>query len=186
MPKATLTITTAVPVTTPVLPSASRRRLLAGSGVATLATAFALPMAVSPAHAAPVDPVLAIYAKWRALEDAGAIMDKQHDELRADFVRLYGESWKDGGGAWKNDPRNSELAALTAQCNDLNDQSTDLLDVMTETPATSLEGVRCKLLATIHVLKFIEKPNAEAEYHDIMALAVMRDAVRLLGGSAAA
>ena len=186
MTKATSTTTTVAPTTTPKLSFSSRRRLLAGSGVATIAAAFALPMATSPVRAAPVDPVLARYAKWRALKDAEAIVNKQHDELRADFVRRYGECWEDGGDAWGRDPRHSELDALLERCNDLNDQNTDLLDVLAETPATSLEGVCCKLIATVDVLKFMEGPNAELKYHETMALAVMRDAVRVLGGSAAA
>ena len=44
------------PTTATALPPSSRRRLLAGSGLATMAVVFALPAAVSPVHAAPFAP----------------------------------------------------------------------------------------------------------------------------------
>ena len=190
MTKATSTTTTAVPANIPGLPSASRRRLLAGSGVATIAAAFALPLATSPVHAAPADPVVAMYAQWQALEDRNTVLSARHSEIRDAMVARHGElrGYCDNAihAAWQADPRWPALDTATQEVNDLCDQSTDLLDVMTETPATSLEGVRCKLLAAVHVLKFIERPGFEAECHDTMALAVMRDAVRVLGGSAVA
>ena len=40
------------------LPPTSRRRLLAGPGLATMAVVFALPAAVSPVHAAPFEPAM--------------------------------------------------------------------------------------------------------------------------------
>ena len=188
MTKATSTTTTAVPANKPGLSSASRRRLLAGSGVATIAAAFALPMAVSPVHAAPTDPVVALYAKWRALEEAEVIVIKQQEALRAYFVRRYGElkPAESTHQAWGSDPRHPELTALTRQCIDMSSDSTDALDALAETPATSLQGIHCKLLATISMLQSIEPPHVEMDYHDTIALAVLRDAARVLAGSAVA
>ena len=54
---------------TALLPLPFRRRLLAGSGLATLAAARAVPTVVPPVHAASADPVTALYAEWRCLED---------------------------------------------------------------------------------------------------------------------
>ena len=44
----------------------SRRRLFAGAGLATFAAALALPVVVPLAHAEAPDPVMSLYAKWRA------------------------------------------------------------------------------------------------------------------------
>ena len=188
MSKATSTTNTAVPANIPGLPSTSRRRLLAGSGVATLAAAFALPLATSPVHAAPVDPVITLYAKWRALEDAETIVSKRQEELRAYFVSRYGElkGSQSTHQAWGSDPQHSELTALTRQCIDMCSDSTNALDALAETPATSLQGIYCKLLATISLLQSIESPHVEMDFHDTIALAVLRDAARVLAGSAVA
>ena len=167
------------------LPSTSRRRLLTGSVFGAALATIGLPAKVS---AAQPDPILALYAKWRALEDTIAVQEAQHRELRQAMVTVHGEPMEGSANyaAWIADPRHSALGQATGEINALCDQSTDLLDEMTETPATSLQGIQCKLLATVSALKFIENPTVEAEYHDTMALAVMRDAVRVLGGSALA
>ncbi len=164
----------------------SRRRLLAGSGLAAVLGTIGLPVA-AVAETLP-DPVVALFAKWRATEDAIAGLDPKHTELRAAFVSQYGEMLKPGSDVdgWRNDPRRGELGDLTEAVNDLCDESTALIDAMMETPAASLEGIRCKMIVGLDVWKFIERPNVEAEYHDDMTVAFLRDAVRVLGGSAVA
>ena len=68
---------------------------------------------------------------------------------------------------WRTDPRQAESDWLTTEANDLCDESTDLIDA-------------------IDVWKFIEGPNAAPESHDHMTVTFLRDAVGVLGGSAAA
>ncbi len=135
------------------------------------------------------DPVVLIYNRWRAIEDAAAVVEKQHTDLRADFVRRYGECWAsdEGYDRWERDPRRPELTALTAECNDLADKSTSQIDAMQVTPATSVEGIYCKMLVALDVWSFIERPSVDpedVEYHDTMTVAFLRDAARVLGGRA--
>ena len=171
---------------TATAPMPSRRRLLAGSGLAAVLGTIGLPVA-AVAETLP-DPVVALFAKWRATEDAIAGLDPKHTELRNSFVSQYGEMLKPGSDTdgWLSDPRRGELGDLTQAINDLCDESTALIDAMMETPATSLEGVRCKMIVGLNVWTFIEKPGIEAEYQDHMTVAFLRDAVRVLGGSTAA
>ena len=176
----------AISTTTTPAPPTSRRRLLAGSGLGAALAIVGLPIAAEVASAP--DPVVALYAKWRATEDAIAALNPKHAELRNAFVACYGEMGKPGSNAkgWINDPRRGELGDLTAEVNDLCDESTALIDAMMETPAASLEGVRCKMIVGLNVWKFIERPGVEAEYQDDMTVAFLRDAVRVLAGSTVA
>ncbi len=164
-------------------PTTSRRGLLAGSGVGAALAAIGFPI-MAAAETSP-DPVVALFAKWRATEDALATLDTKHTALRHVFVARYGEILEADGAVagWYNDPHRAELDRLTDAVNDLCDESTAVIDAMMEMPATSLEGIRCKLIVGLDVWKFIEKPGIEAEYHDDMTVAFLRDAVRVMGGS---
>ena len=187
MSKATSTTTTAVPANTPGLPLSSRRRMLAGSGVATIAAAFALPLATPPVHAAPTDPVVTLYAKWRTVMDAEIVADNRFSELRALLVQRYGETNMTVAiKAWKRDSVYAEFEANRNKSNELSNENVDLLEVMQAMPATSIEGIRCKLLAALETWKFIEQPHIAPDPHEAMTVAFLRDAVRVLGGSAAA
>lgn len=185
MSKAISTTTTAALGTTPVLPPSSRRHLLAGSGLTAALATIGLTTAATASAAQP-DPILAIYAEWRGLEDEHAIVERQHTMLRGDFVRLYGEFQPNDAQAWNSDPRQAELSRLTERSNELLDLEVDQLDALRETPATSLEGIRCKLLAAVKVHSFVERRDDEPEFHDELSLSAMREAVRMLGGSMAA
>ena len=90
-------------------------------------------------------------------------MNKRHEELRAYFVRHYGEikGSESIHQVWGSDPHHPELAALTSQCIDMGDDSSNLLDALAETPATSLQGIYCKLLATISLVESIDQPHAQ-------------------------
>jgi hypothetical protein len=90
------TTTTAVPATTPGLPSTSRRRLLAGSDLVATPAAIGLPVAALPA-AAVSDTVVALYAKWRAAEDAIAAVETKQTAFRDALVSCYGEMLKPEG-----------------------------------------------------------------------------------------
>ena len=167
-------------------PTTSRRGLLAASGMGALIDGVGLSAAAVPATAAAqADPVLALYAKWQAVVDQLAIVNERHVGLRADFVRRYGETCE-RPDAWDRDPRRAELDALTVQHTELSDESTALVDLMQATPATSIEGIRCKMLVALNVWKFIERPAANIEYQDEMTVAFLRDAVRVLGGGSGA
>ncbi len=189
MSKASNTATTVAAAPTPGLPSTSRRRLLAGSGFATALASIGLPAAAAPSlPTVGSDPVVAFYAKWQATENAIAALNSKHVELRNAFVARYGDMGHQGSNdeGWRNDPRAGQLHGLTQALNDACDESTGFIDAMMETPATSLEGIRCKMIVGLDVWRFIERPGVEAEYHDDMTVAFLRDAARLLGGSAVA
>ena len=170
-------------------PTPSRRGLLAGSGVGALIAGIGVPAGATSAIAATsADPVVALYAKWRAVEDQYAALDQQHVALRGAFVAQHGEILEvaDAVAGWCNDSRRADLTTLTDRCNDLSDESAALIDIMMEMAATSLEGIRCKLIVGLDVWKFIEKPGAEPDYAAWTTVAFLRDAVRVLGGSVAA
>jgi hypothetical protein len=171
----------------PNTPTPSRRRLLAGSGLVAALATVGLPALAASVRGQP-DPVLALYAKWRMVEDEEAIVGKRHSELRAVLVQRHGEptGFVSAQKLWGDDHIFAESSAACERSNDLCDESVGLIDAMMETPATSLEGLRCKFIVALDVWKFIEKPGVEAEYHDDMTVAFLRDAVRVLGGSVAA
>ena len=166
----------------------SRRRLLAGSGIAAALATGGL-SAEAASVPAQLDPVVALYARYRAIEDEGAGVSERHNTMRAGFVQRHGDICfgdVSAYAAWKSDPLHAELDALRERSNTLCDTSTDLLDAMMATPATSVEGVRCKLAAALHVWRFIEAPGFDPdriEYQDTLTVAFLRDAVRVLGGS---
>ena len=105
MSKAPSTTTTADPATTPGLPPTSRRRLLAGSGLATIAAVFALPVAVPPVCAAPFAPAMSpdrrdaeLLAACQAFEAAETALyalpdrapDAAHDAALDHYHEAYG------------------------------------------------------------------------------------------------
>ena len=169
----------------------SRRRLLVGSGMAAALATSSLSAEAAPIPAQP-DPVVALYARYRAIEDEEAVVSERHDAMRSGFVQRHGDIRFDdvaAYAAWKSDPLRAELDALRERSNALCDASSDLLDAMTATPATSVEGIRCKLVAALDVWSFIEAPGFDPdriEYQDTLTVAFLRDAVRVLGGSAGA
>jgi hypothetical protein len=121
MSKASNTLTTATAVSTPGLPSTSRRRLLAGSGLATIAAVFALPVAVPPVCAAPFAPAMSPDRRDAALIAACAtffeaekamyaLPDKSPDEEHTAALDRYHEAY----GAVE-DIRPSSLVGLKAK-----------------------------------------------------------------------
>ncbi len=185
MSNAILVATTAAPVTAPALPS--RRRLLAGSGLAAGLAALALPAAAAVALA-PADPVVALYAEWRANQAAGDAAEQRHTELWALMVARYGESrgHKPAAELWGADPLYGEMDDARQRSDDAQTANCDVLDAIEATPATSLEGIQCKLLVALDVWRFIERPNAEPEYHETATVALLRDAARFIGAGAGA
>ena len=169
-------------------PVATRRRLLAGSGLAAGLAALALPAAAAAVAPASADPILALYAEWRANQAAGDAAEQRHTELRALMVARYGESRGQTWAAelWGADPLYGEMDDARQRSDDAQNANCDVLDAIEATPATSLEGVQCKLLVALNVWRFIERPNAEPEYHETVTVALLRDAARFMGAGAAA
>ena len=168
-------------------PVGTRRRLLAGSGLTAGLAVLALPTtaAVAPTSAAPV---VALYAEWRVLDDARKVADKQHFEMRTALVNRYGECTRSllATAAWKRNPIYREFAALNLRSTEMGNTAADVLDVLMDTPAVSMEGVRCKLLILAEVWAFIERQADEPDHHEIMTLVFARDAVRFMGAGAVA
>lgn len=180
MSKADITTTTA---TISGLPS--RRWLLLGSGVVATLAAAGLP--AIPSHAAPADPVLALYTEWKAIKNANDALHVRHKTFRLAFVRRYGEMLKPGSDVkgWLNDPHCVELDTLTQQCNDLSDHECEALDALIAMPATSAQGIACKVDAMLNLWRFVEHKDPDnVEEHESLTVAVLRDAARVLGEGA--
>ncbi|MFP5248851.1 MAG: hypothetical protein ACLGP3_03385 [Acidobacteriota bacterium] len=167
------------PTTTPAAGGnqslASRRTLL---GAAALPVALAVP----PAKAD--DPVLALYQRRKAIEAAQAVIDRQVHALRAELVERWGKRQRDVSFAEQcgQDPAFPEFNRLCNESDRLNGESTALIDCMMKMPATSAAGVLVKLRLALEVWPS-GRSDEELEYHEAVALACMRDAVRLLEGA---
>ena len=120
MSKATSTTTTAVPTTKPGLPLSSRRRLLAGSGLATIAVAFGLPAGVPPAQATPFVPTASnhhdaeLLAACLAFEAEEATLYGLPDEAPDDVHRAALDRYHDAYAA-VDDIQARTLAGLQAK-----------------------------------------------------------------------
>ena len=160
----------------------SRRNLLIG--------ALALPAVAIPAvvTASVQDPVVAIYNRWRALEDEQAPVELRLDDVINEMTQRNGDHWAIVGRrqAWCADPAYPEFEALSDRSDELNEAASVLLDAMAACPATSIQGIACKMLAALEVWRFLDGSNRDPEYHEEMTVAFMRDAVQVLGGSAVA
>ena len=186
MSKASLAPTTVAPVTAPAQPS--RRRLLAGSGLAAGLAVLALPAAAAAVAPAPADPVVALCAKWLALEAANKIANERHLELRNMLVSRYGEckGYVFAQDHWGHDPSYPEFSAVTDRSDELGDAAADTMDLIMDTPAASIEGVRCKVMVLAETWAYIERRDSEPEWHETVTLAMLRDAARFMGAGAAA
>ena len=173
---------------TPTGSQPTRRRLFSGAvlPIAAIAAGTASVRA-NPALDGAVDPVITLYTRWRALEEEQATVEARCDQIRPGLVARHGDVALTSGirHAWEADPVCAEWQANADRSDELNNECTALLDAMMSAPAMSLEGLRCKMLAGLEVFGFFEHCARQPEYHDDMAMAIMRDAVRLLGGSAA-
>jgi hypothetical protein len=137
------------------------------------------------AQAAVLDPVVALYARWHAAWTACHDAGERHAALRAAFVRRHGEImgtnlsvWT----AWGADPRHAELQWLRSESDRWNNEATDILDILAETPAVSAEGAVCKVRVLAATWAYIESPDGKHDFHEEMTLAFVRDAVRVLDG----
>ena len=127
MPKATSTTTTAVPANTPGLLSASRRRLLAGSGLAATMTAIGLSSAPGRAAAAPA-PV--------------------QDALLLRLGRAFHEACAREAAAWKAAAVEGDVEGpLGIAADRLNKGMNPLLTQIEKARATTLPGLLVKIRA---------------------------------------
>jgi hypothetical protein len=157
----------------PTTPDPSRRRLFATAasvlvaGTALATTAPSLSTTAIPAD----DPVLPLFRRWRALEDESQAAEQCWDAWRQAHP-----------GPEISDPEGLRLFRETDR---LTNASTDVLEEILLTPATTPAGALEKLKAAAGVWP-LTRPAEEFEFHEDMARDAILDAVRLLAGSAAA
>jgi len=176
MPKATDARSTGAPfmslaerATPPALPSSPHRRsLLAGAAGVLTAVPFAAHAAQLRAVGALVrdigaDPVLDLYRRWRAVEAAS---DAAEGRLATARASLTGKP----------------VRRLIEECDRLNGESTDILDTVVATPATSQAGALAKLRMAAEVWPHT-RPMEEFEFHEDVARDAILDAARLFGGA---
>jgi hypothetical protein len=130
-----------------------------------------------------VDPLLEHYRQYRAVEDAGALVNARHTVLRAALVERYGECLGNVPAVelWESDPDYAEMHHAGAESDRITDE--ELIPVtnsIIETPATTLSGLLVKAQVA---LDLFPSNDADSQYHEDAALAVLKDAVRVLAGS---
>jgi hypothetical protein len=155
----------------------TRRAALRGSIAALAAT----PVLAIAAPAA--DPILEAYRRYRALQREAEPIDARLDVIRAGLVERCGEvSSKRPADIFRaHDPARAELCRLNEESDRLSNELIVPTDEIIETPATTLQG----LLAKLRVALDLWPPaSADLDYHEEAALAVLKDAVRLLEGAA--
>jgi hypothetical protein len=180
----------------------SRRRFLtAGAGLlaAGAAVADAAPMPSGAAFAArqpadfgdvhAPDPALVVYAKLRAAEANQNEASLACRNLRDKLVERWGD-YRDSASValWERDP---DLAALRAKVEESNGFTALLADLTVElvaTPATTLAGLHAKAILAVEMFPKTdagydrEWPGDGPDYHEEVALAVLKDTERLLAG----
>ena len=130
------------------------------------------------------DPIIALYTRWRAVEDEQAVAEQRHTALIAELTHRHGDRQDMGTErARQADPAYSECGLCRARSDELNEEITRLLEVMIALPATSIEGIVCKMRAALEVWTFVDRRDYGPEFHEEMTIAFMRDAARMLGGS---
>lgn len=145
--------------------SATRRNLLGAAGAAALVS---VPVVV---NAAGDDPVLPLYRRWRALEDA---------QLAAEAKYRASASMNDAP-ALGNAPRDNETIRLMEEADRLNGETTDILEEIMQTPATTQAGALAKLRISAAVWPET-RPAEHFEFHEEVARDAVLDAVRLFTG----
>jgi hypothetical protein len=162
------------PNTTP-----TRRSALAFSAAAIVA-GFTVP---ALAGVAAEDPILALYCRYRELEDASLRIEELTDLVRAGLTERCGEPRRDrpANQCWGQDPAYTELLRLNDECDQAAEGLTDVTDKIMETPATTLAGLQRKMRVGLDLWP----TSGGDDYHELAALAFMKDALRLLSGSAA-
>lgn len=83
---------------------------------------------------------------------------------------------------WGDDPATAEYERLIDESDRMNGEQTAVTDAMMATPATSAAGILAKMRVAVEIWP-PGRPHEDTEYHEDVALAFMRDAVRLLGGA---
>jgi hypothetical protein len=125
--------------------------------------------------------VLALWRRYVDLERASDRAYRPAAALHAALVARYGKGGAQTSVAdlWGHDPDFPELERLNEESDRLNELQMEAGDTIAATPATSLAGLRAKvrlamsLWPTGSLLEY-------TDYHEDFALAVLRDADRLL------
>ena len=159
---------------TPPTPVNEGRRGLLGFSLATLAAALTAGLSL-PAQ---TDPALDLYDRYRRTEAEQDQIKPRADIVRSCLTAKWG-TLPTAYLAWAEDPDSAELTRLNKISDDCTARLCDITDELMVTPASSLAGLRAKLEIAIELW-----PTTEGELHEDVALAFMRDAVRLLGVSA--
>jgi hypothetical protein len=148
------------------------RRAAIGFSLATLAAGLTVPAL------AQTDPALDLYDRYRRTEAEQDQIKPRADIVRSCLTAKWG-TLPTAYLAWAEDPDSAELTRLNKISDDCTARLCDITDELMVTPASSLAGLRAKLEIAIELW-----PTTEGELHEDVALAFMRDAVRLLGVSA--
>jgi len=133
---------------------------------------------VAPAE----DPVLALYRRYQKTEVAGDAVYARHKILRATLIERNGDPCKlqcSAESIWGHDPSYAEFCASFDETDRLGAVSTDLIQQIMATPATTLAGLLAKMRVGMSAWAPAESPE-DTDFDEDVACAVMADAVRLL------
>jgi hypothetical protein len=154
--------------------AATRRSLLGGSaalaGAGALATVPSLASAAVRAASTATDPVLALYRRYCAIDEAQWPIDRRLETLRAEIVARCGEP---PSLAFDRDPDCPALRDMLRVSDRMGDTLCDLIEEMTETPAATPAGVAAKLRIGIAIM-------STKAFQERVAHAFMTDALRFL------
>jgi hypothetical protein len=171
------------PNTTTMRVTPGRRGLLGGAAALVAAYAATLPPSALAARTGPGDdPVLALWREYVDLMRRGNQVHCRAVALRAEVVARCGEpvgSKSSAAELWNHDPEYPELMRLHAESGRLCGLQAAVGEAIAAVPATSLAGLRIKVQLAMSLWptgKLLE----EADYHEDFAMAVLRDADRLL------
>jgi hypothetical protein len=130
------------------------------------------------------DPILGLYRRYRALEDTSLHIEERDTLLRAGLTERCGEIGRDRPAyqCWGQDLAYAELMRLNDESDQTSNALADVTDEIMETPATTLAGLQCKMRVGLDLWP----TSGGDDYHELAALAFMKDALRMLSGSAAA
>lgn len=132
-----------------------------------------------------LDPAVTLCDQLRAMEAEHDVVSREHAVMRAGFVRRHGDLIHGDPGVrllWESDPLIKRLDCLLAECDRFTDSTTDLAQIIMDTPAMSLAGVLAKV--RLAITRFPRRTSSTG-FHEDYALDVLRDAERFLGAAAA-
>lgn len=142
-----------------------------------------------PSAASSQDQCVALLERFRALNAQSEAANRQHEAVREVMVTRHGELARDRPEiweAWNADADYDQLVKFDAEATHAIAQSLNVVDQVLTAVPTSLAGIRAKLELIVELWPPGADPVSprygESELHEDVALAVVREAVRLLEG----